>query len=45
MLILYNIEITFKQANPCDVDVNSGCKNEQGIKDKEKVKNLCIMLK
>ena len=27
-----------KQANPYVVDVNSGCKNDKGVKDKGKVK-------
>ena len=33
-----NVADAIKQANPYGVDVNSGCKNDNGIKDKEKVK-------
>lgn len=33
-----NVADAIKQANPYGVDVNSGCKNDKGIKDKEKVK-------
>ena len=33
-----NVAVAIKQANPYGVDVNSGCKNANGIKDKEKVK-------
>lgn len=32
-----NVENAIKQAKPYGVDVNSGCKNDKGIKDKEKV--------
>lgn len=33
-----NVADAIKQANPYGVDVSSGCKNDNGIKDKEKVK-------
>ena len=33
-----NVADAIRQANPYGVDVNSGCKNDNGIKDKEKVK-------
>ena len=33
-----NVADAIKQANPYEGDVNSGCKNDNGIKDKEKVK-------
>lgn len=32
-----NVENAIKHAKPYGVDVNSGCKNDEGIKDKEKV--------
>ena len=35
-----NVENAIKLANPYGVDVNSGCKNNKGIKDKEKVKRF-----
>lgn len=35
-----NVADAIKQANPYGVDVNSGCKNEKGNKDKEKVKRF-----
>ncbi|MBR1540626.1 MAG: phosphoribosylanthranilate isomerase [Clostridia bacterium] len=35
-----NVETAIKLANPYGVDVNSGCKNNKGIKDKEKVKRF-----
>ena len=33
-----NVADAIKQANPYGVDVNSGCKNDKGVKDKGKVK-------
>ena len=33
-----NVVAAIKQANPYGVDVNSGCKNDKGVKDKVKVK-------
>ena len=35
-----NVVDAIKRANPYGVDVNSGCKNVKGIKDKEKVKEF-----
>ena len=35
-----NVSIAIKTVKPYGVDVNSGCKNENGVKDKEKVKNF-----
>ena len=36
-----NVADAIKRANPYGVDVNSGCKNNKGLKNKEKV-NLFI---
>lgn len=33
-----NVKLAIKTSNPYGVDVNSGCKNEFGKKDAEKVK-------
>ena len=33
-----NVEQAIKLAQPYGVDVNSGCKNDKGVKDKEKIK-------
>ncbi len=35
-----NVAQAIKQANPYGVDVNSGCKNNEGRKDREKVKRF-----
>lgn len=35
-----NVSDAIKATNPYGVDVNSGCKNEKGLKDKEKVKRF-----
>ena len=35
-----NVADAIKQANPYGVDVNSGCKNNKGVKDKDKVKEF-----
>ena len=35
-----NVKEAIKKANPYGVDVNSGCKNEQGKKDANKVKEF-----
>ena len=35
-----NVKEAIKTANPYGVDVNSGCKNETGRKDNEKVKQF-----
>lgn len=35
-----NVEQAIKSAQPYGVDVNSGCKNDKGVKDKEKVKEF-----
>lgn len=35
-----NVSVAIKQANPYGVDVNSGCKNEIGKKDAQKVKKF-----
>lgn len=40
-----NVEKAIKQAKPFGVDVNSGCKNDLGIKDKEKVKRFVFNAK
>ena len=40
-----NVEIAIKRAKPYGVDVNSGCKNDKGIKDKEKVKKFVFNAK
>ena len=40
-----NVEKAIKHAKPYGVDVNSGCKNDEGIKDKEKVKKFVFNAK
>lgn len=35
-----NVETAIKLAKPYGVDVNSGCKNDDGIKDEKKVKQF-----
>lgn len=35
-----NVELAIKKVKPYGVDVNSGCKNDEGIKDKEKVEKF-----
>ncbi len=40
-----NVKQAISLAHPYGVDVNSGCKNEFGIKDKNKVKNFIINAK
>jgi len=40
-----NVEIAIKLAMPYGVDVNSGCKNDKGIKDREKVKKFVFNAK
>ena len=35
-----NVRLAIKIAKPYGVDVNSGCKNDKGIKDKDKVKRF-----
>ena len=35
-----NVEIAIKLAKPYGVDVNSGCKNDDGVKDKKKVEQF-----
>ena len=40
-----NVELAIKTAKPFGVDVNSGCKNEHGKKDKEKVRQFVVNAK
>lgn len=40
-----NVEQAIKLAQPYGVDVNSGCKNDKGVKDKEKVRKFIINAK
>ncbi len=40
-----NVEQAIKSAQPYGVDVNSGCKNDKGVKDKEKVKEFVFNAK
>ena len=40
-----NVEQAIKLAQPYGVDVNSGCKNDKGVKDKEKVKEFVFNAK
>lgn len=40
-----NVEQAIRLAQPYGVDVNSGCKNEKGVKDKEKVKEFIFYAK
>ena len=40
-----NIQKAIKIANPYGVDVNSGCKNELGVKDRSKVREFVINAK
>ena len=40
-----NVEIAIKKARPYGVDVNSGCKNHKGMKDKEKVEKFVFNAK
>ena len=40
-----NVKIAIETARPYGVDVNSGCKNEHGKKDKEKVKQFVLNAK
>lgn len=40
-----NVKIAIETARPYGVDVNSGCKNEHGKKDKEKVRQFVVNAK